>query len=42
MNIPMRLVIKMAIRYLGGRIWKFEMSIYVNDMEKSASSELDC
>jgi hypothetical protein len=37
---PMRLFIRMVVRSLGGRIWKFEMSMCVNDMEKGASSEL--
>jgi hypothetical protein len=36
LSIPMRLVIRMVVRSLGGRIWKFEMSMCVNDMEKGA------
>jgi hypothetical protein len=42
MNIPMKVVIRMIIIYLGGRIWKFEISMCVNDMEKGTSSELAC
>jgi hypothetical protein len=36
LSIPMRLVIRMVVISLGGRIWKFEMSMCVNDMEKGA------
>ena len=34
LSIPMRLVIRMAIRYLGGRIWKFGIPMYRNDVQK--------
>jgi hypothetical protein len=38
----MGLIICMVVKYQGGMIWKFDMSIYVNDMEKGTSSELSC
>jgi hypothetical protein len=34
LSIPMIPVIRMVVRYLGRRIWKFEMPICKNDMEK--------
>jgi len=36
LSIPMRLVIRMDVRSTGGRIWKFEIPICKNDMEKGA------
>jgi hypothetical protein len=32
----MGLVIRMVVIYMGGRVWNFEMSMCVNDMEKGA------
>ena len=36
LSIPMRLVIRMVVIYMGGRIWKFEILMCNNDMEKGA------
>jgi hypothetical protein len=42
LSIPMIFFIRMVVRSLGGRIWKFEMSMCVNDRERGASIELAC
>jgi hypothetical protein len=36
LNIPMRLFIRMVVISLGGRMWKFEIPMCKNDMEKGA------
>jgi hypothetical protein len=38
----MILAIRLVVKPLREMVWKFEMSIHVNNMEKGASSELAC
>ena len=40
LSIPMRLFMRMVVISLGGRVWKFEISMCENDMEKGAIMSL--